>query len=478
MIAQVNAAESFRDVLDYLMNPKNGSLDAENIKNDLHENNFFEKSGKSEYFEKAASYNSGERHRILGGNLGGQTIAELNIEFKSVSGLRPEARKKVFHLSISANKKDVISVNLWREIGTEIIEKLGFKESPFVIIQHRDREHDHIHIIASRVSVRGNIINNWQSKRRTEVIIRDLETKHNLEKTISSKDTIRSAPKRNETELFDKTGEKSIKMKMQDKVEEAFQESRTVSNFIQNLEIKNVSAVPIFESEKIKKSSKIQKESTEDKVIGICFWHENEMMKGSNLGNGFSWKGLQSRGLDYEPNRDNKLLRKVKKESEVKIEAAKNDGRKDANKQIQILTFKASPSAKAVEKGEILLAELAIREAEYRLSNHIKTKEIQKFQITGNESGKQINKQISLEDLSRERRAYASRSVESLTKSGMLEMIAEGDNISEEKAAKRIFAKASAYCETGQSDLINNIETVYKDKHDKLLQNLETAKNE
>jgi hypothetical protein len=39
-------------------------------------------------------------------------------------------------------------------------------------------------------------------------------------------------------------------------------------------------------------------------VSGISFRQGDELMKGSDLGRGFSWGGLRKRGLDYDPIRD------------------------------------------------------------------------------------------------------------------------------------------------------------------------------
>ncbi len=473
MIAQINTAESFRDVLDYLMNPKKLSVVGVDLQNNSNSNFVFD---NSEFNQNAVAYKDNERHRIIGGNLGGQTVDELNREFKSVSSLRPEIKKQVWHISISANKKDLISVDLWREISTEIIEKLGFGESAFVIIQHRDREHNHIHIVTSKIDVRGQIVNDWQSKRRTETILRELEIRYNLEKTVSSKDTIRSAPRRNEIELLNKTGEKSIKLKMQEKVEKAFQASNEVFDFINNLTKERVLIVPIFASEKIHKNDLNQKELVDDKVIGVCFWHENELMKGSNLGKGFSWTGLQSRGLNYQPNRHNELFTNVKKESEVKIETAKRNLTNSKINQISSSIFVVNQKVIDVELRPKFLSELEVKEAEYQLLEHIKTKETQKFEVTINENKQDVTKFLSLIDLTRQRHSYALFYVKNDTDTGFIKMLIEDEKITRDEACQKTFWKAVNTIYDEQIEIIKQIEAAYKTKHLELLQNLEISK--
>jgi hypothetical protein len=235
-------------------------------------------------------YESGQRHRIIGGNMSGQNPRELSREFGLVRELRPAIEKPVHHVSISAGENDRLSVEQWQEIADTYIEKMGFKNAPHVVIQHRGTGRDHIHILASRIDFDGKVIGEWQSKRRAEKVMREVENKYDLERLPMSREVMRAAPTRGEQEVFERTGRMSAKVSLQGHVERALREQPTATEFMEKLQRVGVETIPHVQST--------------GRVSGISFRQGDELMKGSDLGRGFSWGRLQERGLTYEPERD------------------------------------------------------------------------------------------------------------------------------------------------------------------------------
>lgn len=238
----------------------------------------------------ADEYEPGQRHRIIGGNLSGQTPRELAREFRLVRELRPDIEKPVHHASISAGKRDRLTVEQWQEIAGEYVERMGFGNSPYVVVQHRGSKRDHIHIVASRVDEDGQVVSEWQSKQRAEEVMRAVEEKYDLERLPLSKDVTRAAPTRAEKEVFERTGKLSAKLSMQARVERALRDGPTTAEFIEKLQTYGVETIPYVQPD--------------GKVSGVSFRQGKELMKGSDLGRGFSWGGLQKRGLSYDPERD------------------------------------------------------------------------------------------------------------------------------------------------------------------------------
>lgn len=101
---------------------------------------------------------------------------------------------------------------------------------------------------------------------------------------------LRAAPSRGELERFNRTGELSAKMALQGHVETALRDGPTATEFIERLRLSGIEAVPY-----VQKSGR---------VTGISFRKGKEMMKGSDLGRGYSWNALQERGLSYDEQRD------------------------------------------------------------------------------------------------------------------------------------------------------------------------------
>lgn len=285
MIGKITSGASFGGALEYLTQPKERGRER-----DGREERERLKATVPEPSEHAPPYAEGARHRVIGGNLSGQSREEMAQEFEAIRKQRPDIKKPVHHVSLSAGEQDRVTVRQWKEIAAKYIEGMGFGDAPYVVVQHRDGKTDHVHILTSRVDVRGKVVSEWQSKGRAEKVLRGIEREYGLEQVKSSRDVERAAPKRGEIERFNRTGELSAKMSLQSHVDLALADGPTVTEFIDRLHLSGVEAVPY-----VQKSGR---------VSGISFRQGKQMMKGSDLGRGFSWNALQERGLDYEQERD------------------------------------------------------------------------------------------------------------------------------------------------------------------------------
>jgi hypothetical protein len=251
----------------------------------------------------ADEYEAGQRHRLIGGNMSGQNPRELSREFGLVRELRPDIEKPVHHVSISAGEKDRLSVEQWQEIADTYIEQMGFTNCPHVVIQHRGSKRDHLHILTSRIDFDGKVVSEWQSKQRAEKVMREVEQRYDLERLPLSREVMRAAPTRGEREVFDRTGKLSVKMSLQGHVERALRDEPTATEFIEKLERVSVEVIPNLQST--------------GRVSGISFRQGDELMKGSDLGRGFSWGALQQRGLSYDPERDRPAMETVMHRAEL-----------------------------------------------------------------------------------------------------------------------------------------------------------------
>lgn len=290
MIGKITGGGSFGGALEYLTKPKEKGqerTDPERLKETIPTPE-----------ERAPGYLEGERHRIIGGNMSGQTRTELTREFETISRQRPDIEKPVHHVSLSAGERDELSVAEWREIAAKYVEGMGYKDAPYVVIQHRDRPRDHVHILTSRVDVKGKVVSDWRCKQRAETVIREIEREYGLEQVKSSREVKRAAPNRGELERFNRTGELSAKMALQGHVEIALKDAPTVTEFIDRLQLSGIETIPYVQQS--------------GKMTGITFRQGKELMKGSDLGRGFSWPALQARGVNYDPERDRPAIAAAK----------------------------------------------------------------------------------------------------------------------------------------------------------------------
>lgn len=114
----------------------------------------------------------------------GRNARELAREFGAFREQRPDIANPVHHASLSAARGEQLTVEQWNEVSEKYDERMGNRNSPFVVIQHTDTEHDHVHIAASRIDVQGKVVSDFQSKMRAEAVMREVEREHLLREAV------------------------------------------------------------------------------------------------------------------------------------------------------------------------------------------------------------------------------------------------------------------------------------------------------
>ena len=96
---------------------------------------------------------------IVGGNMSGQTPQELAREFGITKKLRPDCKNPVWHCSLTAPKGERLSRRKWHELGADFMIEMGMDPANFLYLsgRHSDTDYDHIHIVASRIGLDGQL---------------------------------------------------------------------------------------------------------------------------------------------------------------------------------------------------------------------------------------------------------------------------------------------------------------------------------
>lgn len=238
-------------------------------------------------------WEEGRRARVIGGNLVGKTQSELRRDFKWFEERRPEVRNTVHHATISAPPGVRPTIAQWQEIADEYIRVQGYERSGYVVIQHRDCHkkgllRDHVHIYASNVTIDGEVVNQFRSKERAEQLMQSTRERYGLPHVEPSTEAVRRNPRRGEQERFERTGKMSTRMSLQDSIDGVLKSSPTTTEFVARLEQRGI---------------RIKVEQHENRT-GILYERDGQVMKGSNLGNGYTFQGLQERGMSYVEARD------------------------------------------------------------------------------------------------------------------------------------------------------------------------------
>ena len=121
------------------------------------------KAVKGKGFRGALDYDLSKEHgRILETNMAGVSPRELAAEFGEIRRLRPNLGKAVLHVSLSAALGENLSDSQWRQIGQRYLDGMGLDQNQYLITRHTDTEHEHIHILASRIRFDGSVTSDSQ----------------------------------------------------------------------------------------------------------------------------------------------------------------------------------------------------------------------------------------------------------------------------------------------------------------------------
>lgn len=269
------------------------------------------KVGRGDGFRGILDYALGKNKgaEMVGGTISGSTPRQLATEFGLVRKLRPDAKNPVWHCSLSLPKGDHLTSEKWDALASDFIEEMGFSEStPWVAIRHSDTDHDHVHIVASRIGLDGSLWHGkWEARTAIEAT-QKLEEIHGLTLTPglngvdenwqkTSRVRGRKTLKKGEIEMSLRTGEQPPKLKLQNIIDEA-------------LNAGDLTAVQLAETLSIAGIQVRANLASTGTFNGFSYELDGIAFKGSALGKNYSWGGLQKRGVTYEQATDREQLTK------------------------------------------------------------------------------------------------------------------------------------------------------------------------
>lgn len=254
------------------------------------------KQVKGKSFRGCISYVlSKEGAEMIYSNMLGETVDELSREFGQSRKLKPNLQKCVYHASLSLPKGETLTKNQWGEVSQKYMKEMGFDGSQFVAVMHKDTEHQHIHIVASRIRLDGTVVSDSNDYKRSEKIIRGFEKEYGLQRVKPSRAVEFAALSQGELRKVLNEQSPSIKMRLQRIITDATNEKQSMTAFINKLESQGVGVIANI-SEKT------------GYISGISFVLNGELMKGSDLGKGFTWGKLKSKGIKYDINKESEFI--------------------------------------------------------------------------------------------------------------------------------------------------------------------------
>ena len=96
--------------------------------------------------------------------------------------LNPKIAKPVAHISLdfSVQDKSRLTDQFMAGMALEYMEKMGYRDTQYIIARHHDTDHPHIHIVINRIDNNGKRISDQNEKLRNTRVCMELTKKYGL----------------------------------------------------------------------------------------------------------------------------------------------------------------------------------------------------------------------------------------------------------------------------------------------------------
>ena len=280
------------------------------------------KQFKNQSFRSTLDYVLGkEKATIIDSNMGGTTPRQLAKEFGAARKMRPLLQRACAHVILSISHRDAshekgeyhehLNDKQYAEVAQRWLFEMkflgeGLNQSQYVIARHHDTDHEHIHIIASRIRMDSSVVSDSWDYRRSEVVIRQLEKQFGLSAAPCSservatqvqqkygiKATVTDRRAQTQKQKHHTSSKPPVTQLLADIIDEATLDQPTVTELISRLQQHGVLVHPQFSSRGLFKEA-------------IAFEMNGVKVAGNRLGSAYSFPGLQKkRGVSYDPERD------------------------------------------------------------------------------------------------------------------------------------------------------------------------------
>lgn len=192
---------------------------------------------------------------------------------------RPAVEKPVFHAALRLPPGEQLSDAEWREAAHTYMSALGYADAPYLVIRHTDQPSgDHIHLIASRVNTRGELVSDFNERRRGLVAVAELEERYGL-RAVASRSSGERSVSAGELQSSHRRQVPSYRADLQERLNAALADRPTLSALLDRLE-----------------EAKIHLSISTDAngaVRGVTYEIDGHHFSASSLGRRFTWRALR-----------------------------------------------------------------------------------------------------------------------------------------------------------------------------------------
>jgi hypothetical protein len=227
---------------------------------------------------------------------------EMVSEFDQVEILRrmsvdsDKPIKPVFHAMLSLRPGESLTPSQWRTAVRKYVTDLGFTENhKYVAVMHRDKDHEHVHIVANRISLDEGFPMVKDSNERSTSMdsVSDIEDMFHLNKAPRPKDTWGTALTHAEVKASIKDNDLPHKHKMIARIASAIEATNAING-------------DMFDFVRLLRKQKVYLHLTlndEGQPKGISYEFDNKHISGRQLKRSrLTWnKLITQEGIIYDP---------------------------------------------------------------------------------------------------------------------------------------------------------------------------------
>lgn len=242
-------------------------------------------TGTVYYVSDLKPYGKGLKNAdVIGGTVSSRNVKQVIDELMIPCSIRPSVKKPISVYSLSLHPDDgTINREKWRHIVQDFMKAMGFPDDTiYIAMRHHDKPHEHVHIIANRISLSGKLYYGRNEVKKAIRITRELEKRYHLKEVKSTgKEKSDNFMTQGEYAGMRYRGKIPARVQIRQAIQGILKASNGVINikeFEHKLRDKGVSFIP---------------STTESgRIFGCSFECKGVRIKGSDLGRSYSWNSL------------------------------------------------------------------------------------------------------------------------------------------------------------------------------------------
>lgn len=263
--------------------------------------------------QEAKKYPEETRAKVLEFNQVYGSSREMGKQMREVADDRKTVQKPVLHVQINFHPDEKLSRAQAEQAIDSILKDIGIEKDnhQYVVVQHKDKAHDHYHVVANRVSMDGELLNDHRIKDRLQVACDKVEKEQGLRQTPGR--TVVYDPNLEKGFRYITEQEKEINKQqkqeksVRDKNPKIMEQKNEIREQLQEvLSKKEIDSPEKLKVELEKRGIDVQLSENKNGISGVSFKKDNISVKGS--------------AIDYKWSEISKAL----EENRVKAEQLKN----------------------------------------------------------------------------------------------------------------------------------------------------------